>query len=317
MVKAILVENGQPVEYGEPLVVIDVGDRRVFEKILIANRGEIALRIQRACREMGIKTVVVHSEADREAKYVKLADESVCIGPAPSAQSYLNIPAIISAAEVTDAEAIHPGYGFLSENADFAERVEKSGFVFIGPRPETIRADGRQGERQGGDEQGRRALRAGLRRRAARGPGRDRQDGARRRLSGDHQGRRRRRRARHARRAHRGRAGRRGQPDPRRGAGGVRQPHGVHGEVPREPAPHRDPGARRRAPQRGLPRRARLLDAAAPPEDHRGGAGAGHHAAPAHRASASAAPRPAARSTTAARARSSSCTRTTSSTSSR
>ncbi|MCL2075433.1 MAG: acetyl-CoA carboxylase biotin carboxylase subunit [Betaproteobacteria bacterium] len=114
----------------------------MFKKILIANRGEIALRVQRACREMGVKTVVVHSEADREAKYVRLADESVCIGPAPSAQSYLNVPAIISAAEVTDAEAIHPGYGFLSENADFAERVESSGFVFIGPRAETIRMMG-------------------------------------------------------------------------------------------------------------------------------------------------------------------------------
>ena len=114
----------------------------MFEKILIANRGEIALRIQRACRELGIKTVVVHSEADREAKYVRLADESVCIGPAPSRESYLNMPAIISAAEVTDAEAIHPGYGFLSENADFADRVEKSGFVFIGPRPDTIRLMG-------------------------------------------------------------------------------------------------------------------------------------------------------------------------------
>ncbi len=114
----------------------------MFEKILIANRGEIALRILRACRELGIKTVAVHSEADTEAKYVKLADESVCIGPPSSSASYLNIPAIISAAEVTDAEAIHPGYGFLSENADFAERVEKSGFVFIGPRPETIRLMG-------------------------------------------------------------------------------------------------------------------------------------------------------------------------------
>ncbi len=114
----------------------------MFEKILIANRGEIALRIQRACRELGIKTVVVHSTADTEAKYVKLADESVCIGPPPSRESYLNVPAIISAAEVTDAEAIHPGYGFLSENADFAERVESSGFVFIGPRPETIRLMG-------------------------------------------------------------------------------------------------------------------------------------------------------------------------------
>jgi len=114
----------------------------VFEKILIANRGEIALRIQRACRELGIRTVVVHSEADTEAKYVKLADESVCIGPAPAGASYLNIPAIISAAEVTDAEAIHPGYGFLSENADFAEKVERSGFVFIGPHPENIRLMG-------------------------------------------------------------------------------------------------------------------------------------------------------------------------------
>lgn len=114
----------------------------MFEKILIANRGEIALRVLRACRELGIKTVTVHSEADRDAKYVKLSDESVCIGPAPSTQSYLNIPAVISAAEVTDAEAIHPGYGFLSENADFAERVQQSGFVFIGPRPETIRLMG-------------------------------------------------------------------------------------------------------------------------------------------------------------------------------
>ncbi|WP_449191771.1 acetyl-CoA carboxylase biotin carboxylase subunit [Thauera sp.] len=114
----------------------------MFEKILIANRGEIALRILRACRELGIKTVAVHSEADTEAKYVRLADESVCIGPASSTLSYLNVPAIISAAEVTDAEAIHPGYGFLSENADFGERVEQSGFVFIGPRPETIRLMG-------------------------------------------------------------------------------------------------------------------------------------------------------------------------------
>jgi len=114
----------------------------MFEKVLIANRGEIALRIQRACREMGIRTVVVHSEADAEAKYVKLADESVCIGPPASRDSYLNIPAIIAAAEVTDAQAIHPGYGFLSENADFAERVEKSGFVFIGPKAESIRLMG-------------------------------------------------------------------------------------------------------------------------------------------------------------------------------
>ena len=114
----------------------------MLEKIVIANRGEIALRILRACRELGVKTVAVHSTADRDLKHVRLADESVCIGPARSAESYLNVPAVISAAEVTDAVGIHPGYGFLSENADFAERVEQSGFVFIGPRPETIRLMG-------------------------------------------------------------------------------------------------------------------------------------------------------------------------------
>ncbi|TDX99590.1 acetyl-CoA carboxylase biotin carboxylase subunit [Thiohalophilus thiocyanatoxydans] len=114
----------------------------MIEKVLIANRGEIALRILRACRELGIKTVAVHSEADRDLKHVRLADESVCIGPASSTESYLHIPAVISAAEVTDAVAIHPGYGFLSENADFAERVVESGFIFIGPRPETIRMMG-------------------------------------------------------------------------------------------------------------------------------------------------------------------------------
>ena len=114
----------------------------MFKKILVANRGEIALRIQRACRELGIKAVMVYSEADRDAKYVKLADEAVCIGPAASSASYLNMPALISAAEVTDAEAIHPGYGFLSENADFAERVEQSGFQFIGPTAESIRLMG-------------------------------------------------------------------------------------------------------------------------------------------------------------------------------
>jgi acetyl-CoA carboxylase biotin carboxylase subunit len=114
----------------------------MFDKIVIANRGEIALRILRACRELGIKTVAVHSDADRDLKHVRLADESVCIGPAASADSYLNIPAIISAAEVTDAEAIHPGYGFLSENADFSEKVSLSGFTFIGPKAETIRIMG-------------------------------------------------------------------------------------------------------------------------------------------------------------------------------
>ena len=114
----------------------------MFEKIVIANRGEIALRILRTCRELGIQTVAVHSTADRDLKHVRLADESVCIGPPPSVDSYLNIPALISAAEVTDSDAIHPGYGFLSENADFAERVESSGFIFVGPTADTIRIMG-------------------------------------------------------------------------------------------------------------------------------------------------------------------------------
>lgn len=114
----------------------------MLDKVVIANRGEIALRILRACKELDIKTVAVHSEADSNLMHVKLADESVCIGPSPSIKSYLNIPAIISAAEITDAVGIHPGYGFLAENADFAERVEQSGFVFIGPKAETIRAMG-------------------------------------------------------------------------------------------------------------------------------------------------------------------------------
>jgi len=114
----------------------------VLEKIVIANRGEIALRILRACQAMDIKTVALHSTIDRNLKHVAMADESVCIGSAPAAESYLNVPAIIAATEVTDAVAIHPGYGFLAENADFAERVEKSGFIFIGPRPETIRLMG-------------------------------------------------------------------------------------------------------------------------------------------------------------------------------
>jgi len=114
----------------------------MFNKLVIANRGEIALRILRACWELGVKTVAAHSEVDRDQKHVLMADETVCIGPAPAPQSYLNIPALPSAAEVTDAEATPPGYGFLAENATFAEQAESSGFVFVGPRPETIRVMG-------------------------------------------------------------------------------------------------------------------------------------------------------------------------------
>src|SRR5215469_10932398 len=114
----------------------------MFEKVLIANRGEIALRINRACKEMGISTVAIHSTADADAMHVRLADESVCVGPPPSAQSYLNIPQIIAACEITGAEAIHPGYGFLSENARFAEIVAEHGITFIGPHPDHIRLMG-------------------------------------------------------------------------------------------------------------------------------------------------------------------------------
>ena len=176
----------------------------MLDKVVIANRGEIALRILRACHALGIRTVAVHSTVDRNLKHVAMADESVCIGPAPSTESYLNMPAIIAAAEVTDAQAIHPGYGFLTENADFAERVEQSGFIFIGPTADTIRLMGDKVE----------AIRA---MKAAGVPcvpgtggplgddaGDQRQDRARDRLPGDRQGRRRRRRPRHARGAHRG-----------------------------------------------------------------------------------------------------------------
>ena len=136
-VTQILVDNAHPVEFGEA-----ADDRRIgttmFDKVLIANRGEIALRIHRACREMGIQTVAVHSTADSDAMHVRLADESVCIGPPPARDSYLNIPAILSAATIAGADAIHPGYGFLSENARFAEAVEAHGFTFIGPTPQHI-----------------------------------------------------------------------------------------------------------------------------------------------------------------------------------
>ena len=195
----------------------------MLDKVVIANRGEIALRILRACHALGIRTVAVHSTVDRNLKHVAMADESVCIGPAPSSESYLNMPAIIAAAEVTDAQAIHPGYGFLCENADFAERVEQSGFIFIGPKRRHHPPDGRQGRGDPRDEGRRRALRARLRRPAGRRHRRQHQDRARDRLPGDHQGRRRRRRSRHARGARRGRARQRHRHDQGRGQGRLRQ----------------------------------------------------------------------------------------------
>ncbi len=178
----ILVENGQPVEYGQPLFVIEPPDRLhsnendsmknhgvevscVFKKILIANRGEIALRVIRACKEMGIKTVAVHSTADANSLHVRFADESVCIGPPKSADSYLNVPSIISAAEITDAEAIHPGYGFLAENASFAEICNSTGIRFIGPSPESIKQMGDKAKARETAHQGRRTRAAGQQRR--------------------------------------------------------------------------------------------------------------------------------------------------------
>ena len=196
--------------------------RALFQKILIANRGEIALRIQRACRELGIPTVAVHSTADAEAMHVRLADESVCIGPPAAKDSYLNIPAILSAASITGADAIHPGYGFLSENAGFAEMVEAHGLTFIGPSPEHIRMMG--------DKIAAKAAMARLG--VPLVPGSDgavadvdaaRAVAERDRLSGADQGGGRRRRARHEGRASRRRAGGGVPHRARRGARGVRQ----------------------------------------------------------------------------------------------
>jgi len=245
----------------------------MIEKVVIANRGEIALRILRACRELGIKTVAVHSTADFNTKHVLLADETVCIGPPQSALSYLNMPAIISAAEVTDSVAIHPGYGFLSENADFAERVEKSGFIFVGPRAETIRlmgdkvsaikvmkaaevpcvpgSDGPLGTDV--DENFRIAKEIGypvIIKASGGGGGRGMRVVAHRRL-----------------------VAQRHQRHPVRGAGRLRQSPGLHGEVPGKAAAHRVSGARRQLRPRRALGRARLLDAAQAPKSDRGGAG--------------------------------------------
>ena len=262
----VYVENGQPVQYGERLFAIRADAEPCSRRSSIANRGEIALRVIVACRELGIKTVAVYSEADENSLHVRFADEDVCIGPAQSADSYLNVPAIISAAEITGADAIHPGYGFLSESAYLAEVCEACHIRFIGPDAERDSADGRQGAGAARDEQGGRADAA-----RQRWPGRQRREGAQgragHRLPGDHQGCRRRRRPRHARRA--------AAPDElgdcpqnraARGRGRLRRRRRVHREVRRAPASHRVPGARRSPRQRRAPRRARVLDSAAAPE---------------------------------------------------
>ena len=243
----------------------------MFKKILIANRGEIALRIISACRELGIRTVAIYSEADRDALHVRYADEDVCVGPYPSAASYLNISAIVSAAEITEADAIHPGYGFLSENAYFAEILHDCNIAFIGPSPDAIRkmgdkslarrtvaaagvptVPGSPGPVDSVDEALAFARKAGypvILKASAGGGGRG-----------------------NARGAGRARALRRVRNRARRGREGVRQRRGLSREVPREPAPRRVPGLRRLPGKHPPSRRARMLDPAPAPEADRGGA---------------------------------------------
>jgi hypothetical protein len=229
-----------------------------IEKLLIANRGEIALRIHRACHEMGIKTVAVHSTADADAMHVRLADEAICIGPPAARDSYLNIANIISAAEISGADAIHPGYGFLSENAQFAEIVEAHGLIFVGPKPEHIRTMGDKVEAK------RTAGALGL----PLVPGSDgaikdivegEEDRQGDRLSGAHQGGERRRRARHEGRDRGSRARNPDAAGGERGQGGVRRRHRLYGEISRQSAPYRVSGVRRRQRQRDPSGRARLF----------------------------------------------------------
>ena len=243
----------------------------MFDKVLVANWGEIALRIIRACREMGIESVAVHSTADADAMHVRLADASVCIGPPPASESYLNKVAILAAAEISGAHAIHPGYGFLSENADFAQMVVEHGFVFIGPDPEHIRL---MGDKIAAKETVRRLGLPVV-------PGTDgpvtheamaRDAAAGDRLSGADQGGVGRRRTRHGRRPRRGWVGRGSAPCPPRGRGGLRRRPGLPREVPGPAAPHRVPGPGRSSRPLHPPRRTRLLGAAPAPEGDRGGA---------------------------------------------
>ena len=250
----------------------------MFKKVLIANRGEIALRVIRACRELGLRSVAVHSTADADALHVRFADEKVCIGPPPARQSYLNIPAIISAAEVSGADAVHPGYGFLSENAHFAEVVQRCGLHWIGPQPEVMRRMGDKVSAREAHERGRRAHPARHRRHRDRPRGRG--GGRAHRSAGDHQGLGGRRRPRHEDRRGPGsrcrRSWRTARSEAQAGFGNpavyieryIGRPRHVEVQV------LGDGTQRRRA------RRARVLDPAPPPEAGRGGAvgGAGRRA---------------------------------------
>ena len=241
----------------------------MFHKILVANRGEIALRVIRACRDLGIEVAVVYSEADRGAPYLELADQAICIGPPVSAESYLKIPRIIAAAEVVGAQAIHPGYGFLSENSKFAEQCRESGIEFIGPPVEAM-------DKLGNKDKAKAVAKAA---KVPTVPGSEglikSDDEAIKfaqlgRLSRAHQGVGRRRRPRHARRPRRGRAPAQPPPGQGRSRGRVQGRQRLHREVPRSPAPRRSPTARRSARQRHPPLRARLLAPAPPPEARRG-----------------------------------------------
>ena len=250
---------------------VGVAGKSINVKVLIANRGEIALRVIRACKELGIGTVAVHSTADSESLHVRFADEAICIGPPQSRESYLNPRALLAAADMTGVDAIHPGYGFLSENAGFAEMVQDMGLKFIGPRPEMIRLMGNKVAAREAAEKAGLPLLPGARGflKDARGRG-----GPRRadRLPGHPQGGGRRRRARHEDRA-RARRGPEGLRDrQQRGARGVQRRLDVPRAVRRGAAPHRAANRRRRARQRRLPRRARVLGPAPPPEADRGGA---------------------------------------------
>ena len=243
----------------------------MFKKLLIANRGEIACRVIRTCRKLGIATVAVYSEADADALHVLQADEKVLLGPPPAAQSYLLIERIVEACRQTGAEAVHPGYGFLSERAAFAQALDEAGIAFVGPPVGAIEAMGDKIESK------RLARAAGV----STVPGTldaiaDPDDGAagraRHRLPGDGQGVGRRRRQGHAHRPRRPGAARRARARALRSALLVRRRSRVHREVRGRAAPHRDPGAGRPARQHRLPRRARMLDPEAPPEGDRGGA---------------------------------------------